>query len=371
MNLVSIIMPVYNGQNFIRESIKSVLNQIYKNWELIIVNDGSNDNSEGIINEFNDNRIRYFRKENGGVSTARNFGIEKARGEYIALLDCDDYMDTNRLNKLAHILKNNKEVDAIYTNVITIDKQNNELYRLKSEVVVENYKDYYPTILSRQIIPAPVTLFFRRKVIDLGIRYPEKYRNSEDYLFSLMIAKKFNIFYLDDYLYYYRKHETNLTNNHRLQVISELEIVKNEPLDDIKKAVSNMSFSEYEKKKLLANILLRRDNLKEALMILNSIEDKDEDIFFTMGSIKYIEKELDEAKKYFFMALRKNKELAEVYNNVGVIERIKSNEANAISNFKKAIDLRPSYMDANINFENKEKIRFTYKKLRKQLTKYI
>ncbi len=87
----SIIIPLYNKQNFIENTIKSVLNQGFTDFELIIVNDGSTDNSEEKVLAFKDTRIQYFRKENGGVSSARNFGIEKAKSDYIVFIDADDY----------------------------------------------------------------------------------------------------------------------------------------------------------------------------------------------------------------------------------------------------------------------------------------
>ncbi|KAF2516507.1 glycosyltransferase family A protein [Flavobacterium foetidum] len=91
MAFFSIIIPLYNKENFIESTIKSVLAQSYNDFEIIIVNDGSTDKSEEKIKNFNDNRILYFSKENEGVSSARNYGIEKANSDFIAFLDADDY----------------------------------------------------------------------------------------------------------------------------------------------------------------------------------------------------------------------------------------------------------------------------------------
>src|SRR5690606_10832622 len=97
--LVSIVMPCYNAEKYITETVNSVINQTYKNWELIIVNDGSTDNSLNMIKEFaaNDNRISFIDKSNSGVSDSRNKGLEKAKGEYIAFLDADDTWELNNL----------------------------------------------------------------------------------------------------------------------------------------------------------------------------------------------------------------------------------------------------------------------------------
>lgn len=87
----SIIIPVYNKENFIHQTLKSVLEQSFTDFELIIVNDGSTDQSEAKLLEFKDERIRYFSKENGGASSARNYGLEKTTAPYITFLDADDY----------------------------------------------------------------------------------------------------------------------------------------------------------------------------------------------------------------------------------------------------------------------------------------
>ena len=93
-DLVSIILPVYNAEKFLNKCVQSILNQTYKNFELLIINDGSKDNSLQICQELakTDNRIRVFDKQNGGCSTARNMGIENASGEYFTFIDPDDYM---------------------------------------------------------------------------------------------------------------------------------------------------------------------------------------------------------------------------------------------------------------------------------------
>jgi len=99
MKLVSIVSPVYNSAEFLHETIQSVLDQTYQNWELILVDDGSTDESARVIDEYvkDDNRISYYYKENGGQASARNVGIQKAKGEYISFLDSDDILLKNKL----------------------------------------------------------------------------------------------------------------------------------------------------------------------------------------------------------------------------------------------------------------------------------
>jgi glycosyltransferase involved in cell wall biosynthesis len=91
MPFFSVVIPLYNKENFIEVTLKSVLNQSYTNFEVIIINDGSTDNSAQIISKFDNSRIRVFNKENAGASSARNYGIEKAQSSYISFIDADDY----------------------------------------------------------------------------------------------------------------------------------------------------------------------------------------------------------------------------------------------------------------------------------------
>lgn len=100
MAFFSIIIPLYNKETFIESTLKSVLNQTFIDFEIIIVNDGSTDKSEEKIKQFNDSRIRYFIKENEGVSTARNFAIDKSETQYITFLDADDYWYPNFLQEM-------------------------------------------------------------------------------------------------------------------------------------------------------------------------------------------------------------------------------------------------------------------------------
>lgn len=108
--LVSVIMPCYNAGQYIQQAIESVLHQTYSRFELIIVNDGSTDNSESIIKKFNDERIRYFVQENKGQCAASNFGLEQAKGELIKFFDADDCMNPEHLSAQVEKLGKKKDV---------------------------------------------------------------------------------------------------------------------------------------------------------------------------------------------------------------------------------------------------------------------
>ena len=118
---VSIIIPVYNGEKYIKEAIESALNQTYTNIEIIVVNDGSKDNTDEICKSYG-NKIKYIKKENGGVATALNTGIKEAKGQYVAWLSHDDLYKENRIEKGMEVLSKLKDKNTIiFSNFELID----------------------------------------------------------------------------------------------------------------------------------------------------------------------------------------------------------------------------------------------------------
>lgn len=138
--LVSIIVPCYNQEKFISETIQSVINQTYTNWECIIVNDGSSDNSNEVINSLiiNNKRIKLLQQENQGVCVARNNGIKNSNGQFILPLDGDDLIDKSYLEKAITYFLNNPDTTLVYCKADRFDKKNKywnlPKYNYKNEI---------------------------------------------------------------------------------------------------------------------------------------------------------------------------------------------------------------------------------------------
>lgn len=128
MPKISVIMPVYNKARYIEKTVNSILSQTYKDFEVIIVDDGSNDGSELICDKFEqmDSRVKVFHIENGGVSNARNIGIENAKGDYIQFIDSDDYISENMLYDLCQIIQNYTP-DIIISGVKKVNHMGDEI----------------------------------------------------------------------------------------------------------------------------------------------------------------------------------------------------------------------------------------------------
>ena len=128
--MVSIIMPAYNAESFISEAIQSVVTQSYRNWQLIIINDGSTDRTEEIISRFVDARIVYVRTTNNGVSAARNAGLEKSVGQFICFLDSDDVLTPTSLEERVNIFRMRPDVDFVDGSVIVTKREIQDVVRI-------------------------------------------------------------------------------------------------------------------------------------------------------------------------------------------------------------------------------------------------
>ena len=159
MEKVSVIIPSYNRANLIERSVRSVLNQTYKNIEVIVIDDGSKDNTEEIVKAINDERLRYYKQENGGAAKARNNGVSLATGEYIAFHDSDDVWREDKLMKQMSFLKENPIYGMVYCNFMfhKMDGSSNIIPR-DINVIGELDGDIFFTLLINNTVGAPTML---------------------------------------------------------------------------------------------------------------------------------------------------------------------------------------------------------------------
>ena len=123
MNTVSIIMTCFNGEAYLEKALETVFMQTYKNWELIFIDNNSNDNSKKIIFDINDKRIKYYKLDfTENLGTVRKFAFSKCNGEYITFLDVDDYWDKDKISKQLTVFDHNKNIDIVYSNYWQIKK---------------------------------------------------------------------------------------------------------------------------------------------------------------------------------------------------------------------------------------------------------
>ncbi|RTQ94286.1 glycosyltransferase [Lysinibacillus telephonicus] len=377
MSKVSVIIPVYNGEAYIKEALISVLNQSYKDIEIIVVDDGSTDLSSVIINDFiEDNRnfkIKYIRQENKGPSIARNTGIENANGDYIALLDSDDCYHSDKIYEHVTFLLRNPRIDIVYGDLTIVNKNNEIQNILKAEMPSENPNLFLASMLFRQFIPGPATLVGKRECF-IETPYNPSIIYAEDYDLTIRLAMKYHFAYVPEGIYYCRRHDSNLTNNHKAQVESENEIVKKLGERYIWEIINLTPLSTSDKNFLFAKIMMKIGKYQDAFDKLIAIKNKNEVINFYLGNLYYYQNEYQKAINFYNLAIEQNNSMAEVYNNLGICYAMCNNCDKAQAAFITALNQRPNYLDATHNLEviykNIDNFKFTRKELRKELLTY-
>ena len=213
--LVSIVIPVYNGEKYVKEAIDSALAQTYKNIEIIVVNDGSTDKTEEICKSYG-NKIRYFSKKNGGVSSALNLAIEKMNGEYFSWLSHDDLYFPNKISKQIDFINNYNQNDIILFSIYILINENGELIGVhKSDNQTLKIKPEYS--LLRGNVNGITMLIPKDAFLECG-KFNEKLRCTQDYDLWLKMIKKYRFIHTDNYLSLTRIHQNQDTQSNPLVV---------------------------------------------------------------------------------------------------------------------------------------------------------
>jgi len=214
---VSVIIPFYNGISWLIEAVESVLTQTYASKEIIVVNDGSKEDINKFLNRYK-NRIIYIYKENGGSATARNIGIEKSTGDYIAFLDSDDLWQPSKLEKQIAIMEKTHCIWS-HTGYETFDTKKDEPNTIKKISVANFDGNIYPKILMSNNLATPCIIIkgdFLRK--NSSLRFNNEMRHGEDQFLWINIALKHNIVAIDEVLTRVRIRGSNVALCARIQL---------------------------------------------------------------------------------------------------------------------------------------------------------
>ena len=216
---VSVIIPVYNVEKYLEECIQSVLKQTYKNLEIILVDDGSKDNSGNICDEYakRDERIKVIHKKNGGLSDARNAGIDICTGEYIAFLDSDDFIEEDMYEFLVKNLEKAKadisicQVYYVYKNAKQTTHTPNVYLEMNSSEAIKyvNMLGYYTV--------AAYDKLYKREIFE-NIRYPVGKVNEDWYIICQVLDKANKIVYSSEPKYNYRKRRGSITDDKKINL---------------------------------------------------------------------------------------------------------------------------------------------------------
>lgn len=207
--LISVVISLYNKQECIKKTIQSVLNQSFDNFEVIVVNDGSTDQSVQIVSELTDSRIRIINKENGGVSSARNMGIEKSTGEYIYLLDADDVIQPNCLQTFHQLIIDYPNAEVYTSNFEMIDgEKSRKICKGMVKGYVENpLKSRWKRIISPRI----GNMLVKKSVFDRIGYYKTTISMYEDLEFNIRLLSNCRVAYTPEVTFEYHRGHSQLS----------------------------------------------------------------------------------------------------------------------------------------------------------------
>ena len=267
--LVSIIINCHNASEFISKSVKSVFNQTYKNWELIIYDNNSKDKTFSVIKKFIKNkRVKYYKSKLFlNLYDARNLALKKCKGEFISFLDADDWWAKNKLKKQIKFVSKNNHINIIYSNLYLFDQKKNKKQIFSKERL-------YNGKITQQLLDSfkmPILTTLIRKKIFKKYKFDKSYNIIGDFDLFIRVSLREKILSMPEPLAFYRVHSSNMSSRRLDLNISELEnwVIKNKDKKEFK--YFNLS-KIYKKIKILKikNSLLLGNKMKTIMEIVKS-----------------------------------------------------------------------------------------------------
>lgn len=279
MAKVSLIVPIYNSQNYLEKCIKSLLNQTLKDIQIILINDGSTDNSEKIIKSFDDERIVYISKDNEGIGKTRNLGIDKATGEFLAFVDSDDYLNEHFCEYMYQKAVND-DCDLV---VCDFFEDRNTLVGIKFKDFKDTNLRETPELINN-INLGPCNKLYKKSLFDdKSNRFEEnlKYEDAPFVVKMLLSANK--IGKVNDYLTYYVIHsnsETTIRDKRMYDILEITDIIVNDlkkvdyPNDSLV-SLAVMILTDYTiQQRYISDVKYRHDFINKAFKYLNNLDRK-------------------------------------------------------------------------------------------------
>lgn len=245
-NLISVIVPVYKVENYIDECVKSIVSQTYNNLEIILVDDGSPDNCPSICDSWarKDKRVKVFHKKNGGLSSARNYGLNNATGDLVCFVDSDDFLSLDAIEQMYQNIYSNSDIGIVSGMIYRYENGNQNAF--KQNWILTEPRVVASDELAKRIVDESVSYtvwnkLYRKDILE-NIRFKEG-RNNEDTLFmyslsKVMKVKKLSMLEIPDYVYYYRWRENSITTSSKtplaIDAIQNLEEMMNDCKDNDK-----------------------------------------------------------------------------------------------------------------------------------------
>lgn len=293
MPKISVIIPVYNTEKYLEKCLDSIINQTYQDFEIVIINDGSIDNSQNIIEKYLDkyqNKIKCINKENGGLSSARNYGIEVARGDYIIFVDSDDYIKKDLFEQLLPYIQ--KDIDLVKYKLIKVSEEYKELERVDGPSFDEVTGEVgFNKLVFNDVLLEPACLYLYKRDIFIknNLRFLENTYHEDFGLVPIILLYTNSIVSINFYGYYYLQANNSITRN-----------------EDYTKTIKRAN-----------DLLIHYDNMKKAIENLNIKQKTKENmyLYYTNAIFDNLKKLQKKEKKKYVQQIHKRKLL----NNIKII----------------------------------------------------
>lgn len=287
-NLISIIVPIYNVEKYLKKCIESIVNQTYENIEIILIDDGSNDNSGIICDEYakKDNRIIVIHKENGGVSSARNKGLKIAKGEWISFVDADDWIEQNFCQTLLN-KATQEQADIALCGYNRVTDNRIEKINVNNQDMFFNSNEYLVKSLNPQTGFGFCHMKLIKKEVLKSIFFNERIEVGEDALFNIMLSEEINkAIFVGNALYNYRinnqsvvkKYDENYANKYLLGIFEIKKFLLLKYKDDKEIIQNYYNFVAYHVMLIAVNYCYHpnsNENRKLLIKICNNNEFRD------------------------------------------------------------------------------------------------
>lgn len=273
---ISVLMPVYNAEKFLKEAIDSILNQTFKDFEFLIINDASTDRSKEIILSYKNPRIRYFEnKKNLGVARTLNRGLRLAKGEYIARMDADDMSLSNRFELQYKEMEKDKEIAVLASNYDVVDESGKFMYTQK---YTKSPEEIYYILQFIDCLGHSTVMFRKRIVLDVFNGYNED-RAAEDYELWLRISSKYKIFKIDTSLLKYRISKNSRIGATGKKLDDDAILLAKKKLESLIGEKINLDIIEILRRnfapfRATSSIKFSKEEISRAIIILKKINKK-------------------------------------------------------------------------------------------------
>ena len=279
MTKVSLIVPIYNSQNYLEKCIKSLISQTLKDIQIILINDGSTDNSEKIIKSFDDERIVYISKNNEGIGKTRNLGIDKATGEFLAFVDSDDYLNEHFCEYMYQKAVND-DCDLV---VCDFFEDRNTLVGIKFKDFKDTNLRETPELINN-INLGPCNKLYKKSLFDdKSNRFEENLKYEDAPFVVKMLLSANRIGKVNDYLTYYVIHsnsETTIRDKRMYDILEITDIIVNDlkkvdyPNDSLV-SLAVMILTDYTiQQRYISDVKYRHDFINKAFKYLNNLDPK-------------------------------------------------------------------------------------------------